>query len=228
MHGHGLDRLPRSAQPAIKLQGEHQVGQLALAVETPALVAALGIQILEVKAADAVGEAADRYHARGLGFAQPVQKQSGEGKMAQVIGPELHLEAVPGVLERRRHDPGVVKQDIQLRVMILDALGKVPHRGQVRQVQLHQVEVQFRVPRPETLDGRMAFLAVAARHDDVGAPAGQHARALQPEPTVGAGDQHCSAGEVRNVPGRPWNRLAAHGVSLLFSPFRHRLYNPCR
>ncbi len=41
---------------------------------------------------------------------QHIEQQPGKREMAEVIGAELHLEAVGGLPVRNRHDAGVVDQ----------------------------------------------------------------------------------------------------------------------
>ena len=49
-------------QPALQFVGEQQVGELGLPVRAHAAVAALGLQIVEADAAEAVAVAADGHH----------------------------------------------------------------------------------------------------------------------------------------------------------------------
>ena len=85
-------------KPSLQLVGEHQVGQLGLAVGGDAVVVAVQLQVVEVDAAatHAVTRAADGHHARARRGQHPIEQQAGEGEVAEVVGAELQFEAVLG------------------------------------------------------------------------------------------------------------------------------------
>src|SRR5208282_2956353 len=78
----------------LQLEGEQQVGELALPVSHPLAVAMLPLEIVETNAAHAMRAAADVDDPGALGGAQAIEQQAGQREMPQVIGAELHLEAV--------------------------------------------------------------------------------------------------------------------------------------
>ena len=140
--GGGVSRVGRntandrtgSAQPAIELQREEQVGELRLAVGAPAVVAAFALEVVELHAPDAVRSAAERHHPRGVAPLHRVNEQAGQREVTQVVGPELKLEAVGGGGARRRHHPGVVDQEVQPLVLSPESLRKRSHRVQASEV----------------------------------------------------------------------------------------------
>ena len=73
---------------------------------------------------------------------QPIQQQAGEGEVAQVVGAELHLEAVLGERLRRVHHPGVVDQQVDVVVSGAELLRGGADRVQRRQVEFLQRHVR--------------------------------------------------------------------------------------
>jgi hypothetical protein len=105
------DRGAVRCESALQLVGEHQVGELGLAVGGGATVRALPLQVVEVDGGpDAVTGAADRHHPGARDGQEPLQQQAGEREVAEVVGAELELEAVGGGLLRGVHHAGVVDQ----------------------------------------------------------------------------------------------------------------------
>ncbi len=102
--GMGGDRDGRGAlgcQPALQVVGEHQIGQLGLAVGGDAVIAAFPLQIVEVDGGqDPVGPAGDDHHTGALHGQQVLQQQPRQREVAEVVGAELQLEAVLGGLPR--------------------------------------------------------------------------------------------------------------------------------
>ena len=73
---------PVLLEAAIELEDKQQVRQLALAVERPAEITLLGVEVVEVHLSLAVGHAADGDHTRvGRGFDE-IQQPAREGEVA--------------------------------------------------------------------------------------------------------------------------------------------------
>src|ERR1700744_5637792 len=84
------------AQPPVELQTEYQVSQLRLLIGSAWIVTALPVQVVEVQLAALMRNRRHRHHA-ALRLPQECrQKQSGQRKVAQMVGAELHLEALWG------------------------------------------------------------------------------------------------------------------------------------
>ena len=91
------DRRAGRAQATIQLQAEDSVGELRLPVGLARGVAVYELEVVEVDVAGLVLEARERDYARGLGPPEPLEQQPRQSEMAQVVGPELELEAVGGL-----------------------------------------------------------------------------------------------------------------------------------
>ena len=93
---------------------------------------------------------------------EAVEEQLAEQEVAQVVGLELGLESVDGLLATRQDAPGVQVEHVDLVETVEEVGGAGPHRGQAGQIEGH------------ALDG-----IVAARPSDVG-------HGLRPPAGVGA------------------------------------------
>ena len=127
----------RASEPeaAVKLVGEQQVGQLGLGVRRGGLIAALGLEVVEVHHALFVALAAHGHDPRAGRLQQPVQHQPGQREMAEVVGGQGQLESVLGPLVGHLHDSGVVDEKVQARMARSDLLGGLAHRGERRKVE---------------------------------------------------------------------------------------------
>ncbi|KAF0653596.1 TetR family transcriptional regulator [Cyanobium sp. Copco_Reservoir_LC18] len=191
----------------LQLQGEHHVGQLALAVGPPAVVAALALEIVEGDAAEVLGPGGDGDHPGAGPVAQQGQQGEGEGDVAQVVGAELELETLAGEGPGRRHHAGVVDQQVEAAVALGDGDGGGGHAGQIGQIQGHQVEGAGGGGGGEQLlAGQLRPGEGTAGQQHGGAPGRQRPGRLQAQATVGPGDQGDAAGLVRDVGDGP-----AHG-----------------
>ena len=90
--------------------------------------------------AQAVHVRAHRDDAGSLGRHQPVQEQPGQREVAQMVRRHLQLDAVVGLAVRRAHHAGVVDEEVEARVLLHHPFGRGAHRGQVRQVEVEQLE----------------------------------------------------------------------------------------
>ena len=97
---------------------------------------------------DAVPDAAHGDDTRTGGGEQPVEQQSGECEVTEVVDAELQLEAVRRRATRRVHDARVVDQQVDLGVAHPpQVVGRLAHRLQCRQVQLADRDVSAGVVR---------------------------------------------------------------------------------
>jgi hypothetical protein len=127
--------------------------------------------------------------------ADPRQQQVRKREVAEVVGADLHLEAVGGARLGDRHHAGVVDQDVEVAV---EPVGELVHRAEVGEVEppdLGQARNRLR-------GGRAARL-VAHREHDMSARPAQRARGGEPDAAVGAGDDDGPAALTGKVPGCP-------------------------
>jgi len=118
--GDGEDAAAAGAETAVELEGEHEVGQLGLAIDLLGRVAPLVLEVGEVDATVLVGDGGDGDDAWGLGGVrggcalERGEEESGQGEVAEDVGAELQLEAVGGFEAFwRRPDTGVVDEEIE-------------------------------------------------------------------------------------------------------------------
>ncbi len=124
------------------------------------------------------------------------QEQAGQGEVAEVIGAELHLEAVRGGAVRDGHHARVVDQQVEaLGVAGRPRLGEAAHRAQVGQVEASHVDDGIR-RRGGDVDARRRLPLVESRTASVTAAsvAGQFEGRLEADPGVGAGHDRRSHG----------------------------------
>jgi hypothetical protein len=107
------------------------------------------------------------------GPAQGRQQQPGQREVAQVVGPELELEALLGQRPRRHHHARVVDQHVDGR----GGGRERPYRIQVGEVERPQLDVGGRDLVLDLLERLAALLLVAHGHD--------HGRALARQLTRG-------------------------------------------
>ncbi len=72
--------------------------------------------------------AGHRHHPGAIGTEQTREEMGGERPVAEMVDPELHLEAVLGAALRHRHDAGVVDQDVDGRTRLRHGVGRFPDR----------------------------------------------------------------------------------------------------
>ena len=117
---------------AVQLEGEEQVGQLAVAVGLLRLVRRLRVALEHRLVTAVVGDRGDRDHAGRLGLEQRRQQQAGEREVAEVVGAELELVALRGLaVLRRGHHAGVVDQQVERAVEPVDERVDRGLRGEV-------------------------------------------------------------------------------------------------
>src|SRR5580692_7846994 len=109
----GQQFLARRVYFALHLRREQQIGQLALPVSAPLAVAILPLEVLETYRAHAMRSARDVDDPGAFGGEEPIEQQSGQREVPEVIGAELHLETVGSLTIWDRHDAGVVAQHMQ-------------------------------------------------------------------------------------------------------------------
>ena len=207
VRGERPDRRPHRREPALQLQGEQQVGQLGLPVRLPAPVRpALPVEVGQVDPTRPMRPGRHRDHPVG----DLRQQQVGQGERAEVVGPELALEAVGGPGERWRHHAGVVDQHV-------DRLGRSRGEGLDR-VQPGQVELAYADLTTDVGGGPLALADVADGQGDPGPGPGEHPGGLEADPAVASGDHHVPPGLVGDVVGGPVRSGHAAQLSRALQP----------
>ena len=122
----------------------------------PLAVALVALQVVEVDLADAVHVAAHRDDPGARLGEETGQQPAGEREVTEMVGAELHLEAVGGLALRQRHDPGVVDQDVDRACRCFRRTSR--DGGQAREIERAELGVgvryvlaqpiQRRLPRP--------------------------------------------------------------------------------
>ena len=188
----------------LEAQAEVEVRELGLAVGLPRGVRAVQVRVGGVDRAPlVVRDARDRHHPCSRRRQQRRHDEGGERPVAEVVHAELHLEAVRRGALRQRHQPGVVHQQVQHRVVRADLLRRVTHRGEVPEVEWHDLDGCSRGPSLDGGDRRGGLVRVPRGHHDVGARPRQGHGRLQSEAPVGAGHHRGAAGQVGDVGGGP-------------------------
>ena len=111
----------RFAAP-LKLEGEHQAGQLGLTVDRHRLVAMFCLQIVEVDGSVPRSDAGEGDDARAAPLPQQRQKMGGERKMTEIVRAELQLESIAGrPALRRRHHAGIIDEHVEMIPLLAQA-----------------------------------------------------------------------------------------------------------
>ena len=123
--------------------------------------------------------------------------------MTEVVDAELHLVAVVGLPLRHRHQPGVVHEQVDLRVLLGDRVRGGLDRRLTAEVERDQLDRRRRVVLQDPRLRRRRLVLVAHRHDDVSALAGECLGGLEAEPPIGAGDDGDASGLIGDVGDGP-------------------------
>jgi hypothetical protein len=91
-----------------------------------------------------MGAAAHRHHPRAGSVPKLVEQQPGEREVTEVVGAELHLEAVGGLAIGQRHHPGIVHQHVDARMGRAHRVGEAADVGETGEVERHQRQLRPR------------------------------------------------------------------------------------
>ena len=104
-------------------------------------------------------QAPDGHHPRPRRGQQPVEQQPGQREVAEVVGPELQLEAVGGELTFGEHHAGVVDEQVDPVVRVAQRVGGRADRRERGEIQPLDLESRLgrrstgcRRPRPRRLE----------------------------------------------------------------------------
>ena len=128
------------------------------------------------------------------GSSRPVERE-----VAQVVGAELHLEAVRRDPAGNRHDAGVVDQHVQTAVGCRKGLCEAADRSQVRQIERKHLKAGRGDDAFDLPGGLLPFLRIPHSQHDVRALRRQYLGGLESETAVGPGDHGHFAGQVGDV-----------------------------
>jgi hypothetical protein len=141
-------------------------------------------------------------------------------EVADVVGPELGLEAVDRLPRRRRHDAGVGDDGVErpaVRQQLVRTGAHAPQRRQVERDRL-QAAAALHSGLPDRRDGGLTLRHVTDRADNAGAAGSQRARRFEPDPRRDTRDEESRSGEIDSgqhvVGGRGCPELPGHWVVL--------------
>ena len=124
------------------------------------------------------------------------QQQVGQREVAEVVGAELHLEAVLGALLGHGHHARVVDEDVEVA---LPRIGEGAHRGEVGEVELAHLGLAV-----DGGGGRLALGDVADGEHDARAGAAELTSGSEADAAVGAGDDEGASIETGKILGGPF------------------------
>ena len=131
--------------------------------------------------------------------------------MTEVVGAQLHLEAIGGLTPRDRHDAGVVDEQVEaLGVGLPPQPGELIDRGEVGQVEAAYLQGSLRSAGADLLRGGLTLAGVADGQGHLRPMGREGQRRLESQPRIGPGHDGPAA-RLRGHVGR--GPLVAHGVS---------------
>ena len=211
MGGQGTNAASALFQPFVQLDCEHHVGEFALAVRLPAVVAAFSVEVIPTNRAEVLSAGRDRDHPRSLSAFHQRQHSVGECEVSEVIDGPLHLMALLAQQARWCHHSRVVDQQIQSSITGLHLIAAGLHAGQVSKIQVEQVNArgaQFQQLRA----GCFPFAAAAAGHQHRGTSFEQGPGCLQAQSAVGACHKGNAPPLIRHVVDGPAHAAMAARV----------------
>ncbi len=199
MGGDGNGVTPCGLQFALQFIGKKQVSEFALSVSGIRAVALFRVQIVKINAPESMGPTTQRDNPRLWRAHDQVEQQTRQGKVSQMIYAKLCLEILFRLAKGRVHDACVVDEQVQTVVVLVERLGEAAHRVQVGQVELHHPDGAPGLLVANLLGGGLAFLLIAAGHDDGDALLDQGAGCFVADAAIGTGDDRNAAGLIGNV-----------------------------
>src|SRR5689334_16700149 len=124
--------------------------------------------------------------------------------MAKVVGGELPLKAVLGLLTlRHSSDARVQEENIELLALVLPPRAKLPDRGKAGGVERMELQPGARMCSPDRGHCALRLLLVARCENDLRTSPGESQRCLVPDPACRAGDDCEPTSLRRDVGGGP-------------------------
>ena len=197
------------AQPAVQLHREQGVGRLRPPVCNPLVVGALlETGIIQAHITEAVPGRGQHDHTRRLPVDHERRQPIHQHEVAEVVGAELHLEAVAGGGLGARHDPGVGDQHVDAVVPVSDELVcEGPdrlERGEVCPVQLDVLRSGLVQSGPRPVE-------VADHTGDRSSVSRERTGGLHTETGRGTGDHHPDPGQVETCEHVVGGRIESGG-----------------
>ena len=116
----------------LQFERKQPIGELALSVGTPLVVAGFQPEIVETNPTCVRGEARDGHHAAFACLKKQIGEVGGECEVTKVVGTDLRLESVVCFASGDCHYPSVVHQDVQPRVLGAKLGREIFNRGETR------------------------------------------------------------------------------------------------
>jgi hypothetical protein len=117
-------------------------------------------------------------------FEKDFEQQTRQRKVAQMICAELHLECVCRLATRYRHDPCVVDENVQPRVVGQECRCEFPDRFEICQIEACQRDIGVRRGVAYPFDSLLAPGLIPASRDECGTASCQSDRGLESESAV--------------------------------------------
>jgi len=177
--GKAADRRASCPEPAIELEREEQVGELRLRVRAPALVTAAALKVVEVDPPRPMCATGHGDDTSVFPLLHRADQKTREGKVAEVVRPELELEPIRCLSPGRSHYTGIVDKQIEPIVVGSKPVGKRPNGSKVGEVQAGDFDTRARNLRFYLAESRCPLLGVATGENHLRTSARELACRLQ-------------------------------------------------
>ncbi len=121
---------------------------------------------------------------------------AGQREMAEVVGAQLHLEAIGGVGEGGRHYAGIVDEDVDLVEPLARPRGRGADAFERAEIDRDRIKLRARHRGADRGHGFVKLGLITPRHHHVSALGRHRARGFLPKPRIGPGDEHRLSREV--------------------------------
>jgi hypothetical protein len=160
--------------------------------------------------------AAGQEHPGVRGCRELLHEELGEEHGTEDVGGEGPLQTIRGELVGAQsviEVPGVVDENVQARMPALELHGKLPHRGERRDVQRHDLRGCAVQPRQDLSSGSLGRIQVPASHDHMVARGAEAPCCGLSDAGIRAGDDHRPT-PLPHLHGSPYLLLRAPGDGL--------------
>ena len=153
-----------------------------------------------------VGVGGHVHDSGGSAFAQAVEEESGEEKIAEVVNRPDRFDAVLGLGIAPVDEPRVVHEQVDAVEGVQHLGGGGPYLGLGAEVGLEQLQVFVAGFGTDLLERLLALGRVAAQDSHPGALGGEGERGGLPDPRGGAGHDAVLAFEIHGQQSMAWAR----------------------
>jgi hypothetical protein len=134
----------------------------------------LEVEIRKIDATGAMRKATDVDDARLAAASQQGQQEPSEREVPQVVGSQLHFEAVSGELSLgQSHDAGVIDQQIDRPFKALNSSDEICNRCEIGEIEALETQQRSGSQRPDFAEDPAAMRLVSSCEDDIRTCLGQ-------------------------------------------------------